>query len=218
MIIEAARRHQQPVYVGRERRWQIGEVRNHALKGNVDLLDVLPVVAGVLLLRQHYADYGVGLALHVDGLAQCIAVTKQLLLGIGAHERHCPGIVTVGLAVEAALRDVNTADIGEGWKRSGDGKRRAVVAGLHWKGTAKLRHDVRTTRAVGSNLQVVIRMKTNGAARARATRLHTGAASENDEQVLAKARRHLLLANLQALAGTSHESDGNHSPCDAKHG
>ena len=82
---------------------------------------------------------------------------------------------------------------------------------------AELRHHVLAGGSFFGELNVIVFEPANETPRARAARLHAGAASENDHDVLAKGFLVFLDAVAEAFTGSHHDGDGNDAPGDAEH-
>src|SRR6202007_3126854 len=95
---------QKVIYGVFDSRRLVGEIATHSVERNKNLSGVETVVTGILFFGFHYADDGIGDAIHPNGLAEGLAFGKQLFLGIAAEKRHVAGVFVVFVVVEAALR------------------------------------------------------------------------------------------------------------------
>ena len=106
-------RDQKMIYGVFDSRRLVGEIATHSVERNKNLSGVETVVTGILFFGFHYADDGIGDAIHPNGLAEGLAFGKQLFLGIAAEKRHVAGVFVVFVVVEAALSGGHAANLTE---------------------------------------------------------------------------------------------------------
>ena len=217
MRLQRPGRHEQAVHAVLDRRRLVRKIAAHGIEGDENLADIGAVVAGILFLRLHHSNDGIGSAVQRDRLAKGFTVGKELLFRIAAEKSHVACFSVVLLVVEAAVGHGDAANFGEWRQCTNSLKISAVEQAVHLHVVAELRHDVFAGRRFLGDLDIVFLVPTDQTAGARTSSLHAGASRKNDHHVFAK--RFLVILNplAKTLAGRDHHGNGDDAPSDAEH-